>query len=99
MEIPSGVPVMMTSPGRSVVPCERKLMIFLTLKIISLVVELWTVFPFTLVEIQSRLGSLMTYNQFLNRRSVEDLRRYDCPTDRSPAVKHFTGPPLSTTAL
>jgi hypothetical protein len=34
--IPAGVPVMMTSPGSSVITCETKLIISGTLKIMSL---------------------------------------------------------------
>jgi hypothetical protein len=51
----------MTSPGSNVVPCETKLMIFLTLKIMSRVFESCTTIPLTLVWMAKLFGSVMIY--------------------------------------
>ena len=53
------VPVKIKSPGKSVVPCERKAIVCATPNIISLVDDSWTVFPFSLVEMFRFCGSLM----------------------------------------
>ena len=57
------VPVKIRSPGWSVVPWDRKAMVLATWKIMSLVDEDWTVFPFNLVEICRALGSLITLEE------------------------------------
>merc|ERR1719357_259517 len=58
---PWGVPVRMTVSSCSVVPCERKAIIFGTLKIISEVFELCITLPFTEQLISNLFGSLISF--------------------------------------
>ena len=62
------VPVKMTSPGKSVVPDDKKLIVLATEKIMSEVDEFCTVRPFTLVDIWRAFGFGMSFNTGVNRQ-------------------------------
>ncbi len=62
---PCGVPVKITSPGKSVVPWLKKAIVFAIPKIMSFVLESWTIWPLTLVVILKFWGSLINFGEMM----------------------------------
>ncbi len=78
---PHGVPVRITSPASSVKLCEQKLISSATPKIISEVLESWTISPLTFVVSLRFCGSsTWTSSEPSGQNVSSDFARTHCPS-------------------